>query len=206
MDEQECLNFLKRLADGLTQMMGKNCEVVVHDMENFEQSIVYIKNSHVTNRKVGDPFKVLGQKDVSEFFNGTDLVNCAATTKDNRHLKSSTFHVKNENYHFAIGINYDYTNLSYLKLNLEDFLNVGDNIHEVIEEQSISDQMLEEAFDEAVKKIGKPVALMSKKDRIQVVKYLDQKGVFSVQKSIPVISEKLNVSRYSIYNYLKEIK
>lgn len=206
MNRDQCLEFLKRLADGMCLMMGKHCEVVIHDMKNFERSVLYINNGHVTNRNIGDKFKVLGIKDVGEFFNGTDLINCKAVTNDNRSLKSSTFHVKTDDYHFAVGINYDYTNLSFFNLELEDFLKVGEDINEAIDDHAISDHLLESTFEEAVKTIGKPVALMNKQDRLNVVRFLDEQGIFTVQKSIPLISEKLNVSRFSIYNYLKEIK
>src|SRR5690625_4500836 len=54
MERDNMLNFLKRIADGLAVMFGKNCEVVIHDMENDDSSILYITNKHVTQREIGD--------------------------------------------------------------------------------------------------------------------------------------------------------
>jgi len=47
---------------------------------------------------------------------------------------------------------------------------------------------------------------MQKNDKLEVVKYLQKKGVFLVKGNIDKIANKLNVSRYTVYNYLSEIK
>ena len=200
------LDFLVRLADGLTQMFGKNCEVVIHDMNNFKNSILYIKNNHVTNRQVSEKFKILGIKDVDEFFNGKDLINCNASTADKRLLKSSTFHLKGEDYHYAFGINLDYTHLAFAQSIISDLIHVGEDINDAINDTPSPEVMLEKLLEEALRQIGKPISMLSKKDRIFIVQYLEEKGAFNVQKAIPMVSEKLNISRYTIYNYLKEIK
>lgn len=41
---------------------------------------------------------------------------------------------------------------------------------------------------------------------MELVKLLHKKGVFLVKGNIDKIAAKLNVSRYTIYNYLSELK
>lgn len=113
MDKNTALDFLSRLCDGLSVMFGPNCETVVHDMNDPNKSIVYIANGQVTNRNIGDKFKILGGKDIDKFFSGTDIINCKALSPDKRTLKSSTFHMKGHGYHYALGINFDYTNFEF---------------------------------------------------------------------------------------------
>ena len=50
------LEFLLKLAKGVAQQFGPNCEVVVHDLvsNDPDSSIVAIENGHVTGRKLGD--------------------------------------------------------------------------------------------------------------------------------------------------------
>jgi len=199
------LDFLKRMADGIATMFGKNCEVVIHDMKNFESSIIYIKNKHVTQREEGDPFNILGTHEVDSLSDGRDIVNYQGKVKNNRLIKSSTFHIKGDTYHYAIGINYDYTDLSYAQSILTELTKVGASIDEVFNNANQMEQTLETLYQEALEKIGKPIALMKKEDRVQVIKYLDENDAFSIHKSIPIISKKMNISRYTIYNYLKEI-
>ena len=50
------LEMLKQIAAALAAQFGPSCEVVVHDLtaKDPEKSIVYIVNSHVTGRRIGD--------------------------------------------------------------------------------------------------------------------------------------------------------
>ena len=68
------------------------------------------------------------------------------------------------------------------------------------------DDLLERVFIKAKEKISKPIEKMRKNDKLKVVKYLQKKGVFLVKGNIDKIANKLNVSRYTIYNYLSEMK
>lgn len=205
MTKDEALSFLNRLAEGLSVMFGSNCEVLINDMNNKENSIVSIYNGHVTKRSLGDSFTLLGENKDSEVKSGEDLINCKANTSDGRLLKSSTFHLKGKNYHYALGINFDYTNLSLANSVLSDLIRVGLPLEEAISSTS-SDNLLNDIFEESLAVIGKPVALMNKEDRVKIVRILDEKGAFVFQKGIQTIAEKLNISRYTIYNYLKEIR
>lgn len=206
MEKERTLDFLKRISDGLAEMFGENCEVVIHDMLNFDSSIIYIANKHVTQREVGDPFKILGTKDVEEFFKGSDIVNYKGTSKHSNMLKCSTFHMKGEGYHYALGVNFDFTNISIAHSILGEMMNVGEDLDQAIERQNSVDYILEDLYDQAVARIGKPVPLMHKNERVRLIAYLDEKGAFSIHKSIPIISEKMDISRFTIYNYLKEIR
>lgn len=51
--------------------------------------------------------------------------------------------------------------------------------------------------------MGKPIALMNKEDRMNLVRYLRDNGGFSLKKGIQNVAKKMHVSRYTIYNYLK---
>ncbi len=206
MDKSSALDFLIGLCDGLSVMFGSNCEAVVHDMNDPNKSIVYISNGYVTNRSIGDKLKILGGKDIDKFFSGTDIVNCKALTSDKRTLKSSTFHMKGHGYHYALGINFDYTNFEFAHNLLKDLTLVGKDISEVIQASPNVEDLLDSYIDDALKFVGKPISMLKKEDRVQMVKCLEEKGAFALQRSIPIISERLNISRYTLYNYLKEIR
>ncbi|WP_417203578.1 helix-turn-helix transcriptional regulator [Acetoanaerobium sticklandii] len=206
MDKNTALDFLSRLCDGLSVMFGPNCETVVHDMNDPNKSIVYIFNGQVTNRNIGDKFKILGGKDIDKFFSGTDIINCKALSPDKRTLKSSTFHMKGHGYHYALGINFDYTNFEFAHNILKDLISVGKDISEVIQASPNTEDLLDGYIDDALKFVGKPISMLKKEDRVQIVKCLEEKGAFVLQRSIPIISERLNISRYTLYNYLKEIR
>lgn len=206
MDREKMLDYLKRMADGISEMFGSNCEVVIHDMENYESSILYITNDHVTQRSVGEQFNVLGTKELDSLYEGTDLINHKGTAKNNHLIKSSTFHLKGDDYHFALGINYDYTNMLLVQSSINDLISVSGNIDVAVKEDVNLEIKLTDLFESAVEHIGKPLPFMRKNDRVEMIRFLNEKGAFSIHKGIPIIADKMNISRYTIYNYLREIK
>lgn len=207
MEREAALNFLKRLADGISQMFGNQCEVVIHDMHNKESSIVYITNEHVTGRKVGDKLDFLGTQEFNDLFNGIDLINVQGVSKNGHLIKSSTFHLEGDDYHFALGINYNYTNMLMAYNVLGELIYTDHHVNvEAIEKDETLEKKLEQLFNEAIDHVGKPTIFMKKQERVEMIKYLHEKGAFSIHKSIPYIAEKMNISRYTIYNYLREIK
>ena len=204
MKSKEALQFLKRLAEGISKTFGSSCETVIHDMKNKEQSILYIYNNEVTKRNPGDRLNILGTpQDVNDFYNGVDLINCQGKTNEGNLIKSSTFHLKGKEYHYALGINFDYTHLSLAESALRELTKVGESLETMMKESG--EDKIQTIFNDCLQKVGKPVALMNKKDRLKLISLLQEQSAFSFQKSIIFISEKLNVSRFTIYNYLKEI-
>jgi len=67
-------------------------------------------------------------------------------------------------------------------------------------------EVLKNIIQEAIEKIGKPVSLMQKEDKLRVVKIADKKGAFLIKEAITQVAKEINVSRFTIYNYLKELK
>lgn len=203
MNEKEIIDILKRIAEGISKTFGNNCEVLISDLNNPDNSIISIYNGHVTGRKVGDPLSELGLKATKEKHIEHDLINYHAKTRDGKLIKCSTIHIKLGKSWLCLGINYDYTNLAMAHSTLESFFKVEENLKDRF--YSNPNELLENMISEAFKQVGKPASLMNKEDRMKVVKYLDERGALVIQKSVQIVAEKLNVSRYTIYNYLNKI-
>ena len=62
------------------------------------------------------------------------------------------------------------------------------------------------AVNKAIEEINKPISLMQKEDNLRVVGMVDEKGGFMIKGAIDQLAHSLNVSRYTIYNYLEELK
>ena len=50
--------------------------------------------------------------------------------------------------------------------------------------------------------IGKPMMLMNKEEKIRALDYLDQKGVFKITKTSLLLCDAMQISKYTLYNYL----
>ncbi|MFC6093487.1 aminotransferase class V-fold PLP-dependent enzyme [Saccharothrix lopnurensis] len=60
--------------------------------------------------------------------------------------------------------------------------------------------------ERAVDAVGVPVELMKKSHKSQVVRVLDEAGLFLIRDSVDHLAGVLGVTRYTIYNYLNEVR
>jgi predicted transcriptional regulator YheO len=65
---------------------------------------------------------------------------------------------------------------------------------------------MESAIDIAVAEYGKVPAMMDKSDKLTVIQKLDKDDVFMIKGSVDYIAKVFGASRYTIYNYLKQIR
>ena len=66
-------------------------------------------------------------------------------------------------------------------------------------EETIQNMIIDDAIE-----IGRSIPEMNYDDRINLIRKLDEQGVFGMRRAVPIIAKALGVSRTSIYNYLKE--
>jgi len=201
----------------IAQMFGKNCEVVLHDFSKPQKSIVAIENGQVTGRKIGDPITdfalSIWKKDGFGKRKTDRIVNYRTKSKKGKILKSATVFIRNyqKNIIGCLCINYDLTEHAMFHKNLEEFcttieLDKEESTEETEKFTNDVSEILENIIKEAIEKIGKPVSLMQKEDKLMVVKIAEEKGAFLIKSSISQIASEINVSRYTIYNYLEELK
>lgn len=58
----------------------------------------------------------------------------------------------------------------------------------------------------SVNGIGKAIPSMSKEDRVEIVRRLEEQGFFLIKGAIKVLAGKFNMSKFTIYNYLDGIR
>jgi len=199
------LDFYKRLAAGLARQFGENCEVVVHDLTRADSTIIAIENGHVTNRKLGDgPSHIVLDaltKDPSEL---EDQLGYLAKTHDGRIVKSSTIYIRDdmENITGVLSINYDITGLLMAETAIKSLLNnpKPDEKQERIP-QNVN-VILDDLIDQSVATVNKPVALMTKEDKIKAIQFLNNAGAFLITKSGDKIAKHFGISKYTLYSYI----
>jgi hypothetical protein len=65
-------------------------------------------------------------------------------------------------------------------------------------------EALDRMIEAAAEAVGVPVEEMSRRQKQQVVRYLDERGAFLIKKAVEQVAARLGVSRFTIYNYLDE--
>uniref|UniRef100_UPI00058D07F1 helix-turn-helix transcriptional regulator n=1 Tax=Clostridium polynesiense TaxID=1325933 RepID=UPI00058D07F1 len=177
------IDFLKRLAKGISAQFGRNCEVVIHDLstDKVDYPIIFIENGNVTNRTTDASASraVLNalKHSTEELEDKLDYI---TTTKDGRLLKSSTIYIRSkENKPIGIfSINYDITELTIAQNCLNSLIGNKENIEEADKIPQNVNELLEDLLEEAVKRVGKPVPLMTKEQKIEAVQFLNDAGAF----------------------------
>lgn len=204
MDRDQAFEFLDRTARGLAETFGPACETLVHDMGVPTHPILSIYNGHVSGREVGSTMDIMGVGlELGEEAATSDQVNLAATTPDGRQIKSSTFHLIGEGYNLALGVNFDYTGLSFAQRILSDLMSVRSDLRSALWQPGDSKQ-LADLFEQCLSALGKPADALNKDDRLRLVSLLKQRDGFSYRRSVPYVAERLGVSRYTVYKYLNE--
>ncbi len=70
--------------------------------------------------------------------------------------------------------------------------------------QGFLDNIISEFLEEHLE--ANNFAALDKNDKLDLIKELDRRGVFLVKGAVNLIAKRINVSKFSIYNYLDEIR
>lgn len=199
------LKTMSLMADQMANFWGKNCEISIYQLDNNRYKITYISKSKVTNRALGDEISI---EEMEKNTNSTGVMSLN-NTKEGRIIKSSIIPIKDdkENLIGFMSINYDITELMLAKKFLEDLGGICPQGYQAEDSKNQSiHNILYEFVDNCLDDVGKPVTYLNKEEKVQIVKRLNEQGVFLIKGSVDYLAEKLCVSRYTIYNYLEEIK
>lgn len=203
---QALLKLLKQMATGIAAQFGQNCEVVVHDVSDVkrEHTIVAIENGQVSDRALGDgPSRVVLEALRSDPRKLQDHLCYLTQTENGRILRSSTIFVRDESEKKVVAvlsINYDITSLVLAEGVLKELTFTpegGDKPKKIL--QNVND-LLDELLQQSVELIGKPVALMTKEDKVRALQFLNDAGAFLITKSSEKVCKFLGITKYALYH------
>ena len=206
------LDFLKQLAHGLAIQFGSSCEIAIHDLKtkDLEKSIVYIENGHISNRQIGDgPSGIVLETLQSDPSAIHDKLSYLTKTEDGRILKSSTFYIRDNDgsISYIFSLNYDITAFTAASTAIQSLIATKDKLPDLTGDSPRQithnvNELLDLLIEQAVAKVGKPVAMMNKDDKVAVVQYLDHAGAFLITKSGDKVSSYLGISKFTLYSYM----
>ena len=206
-DADVILSALRPVIDGLVATFGPTCEVVLHDYRQGGQSVVAVAGS-VTNRKVGGALSEIGLAVLAQGDAATNDINYATRTPGGRLIKSSTMPLRDSAGHVfgALCVNLDVTVLRQ----------AGDLLSTLAGTAPPSGPAttFSDDFDDVVDVLvrveevarGKPVTAFSRAQRLDLIRTLDRRGVFSVRNAAQRIAERLGMSRSAVYADLNECR
>lgn len=198
--------FFESLMKSITALFGSSCEIVLHDLTgDYESTVVMIENGHITGRRVGDCGSNLGLEVLRGTVENGDKYGYISNSRDGKMLRSSSLYIRNSEGRVigCLCINMDISSLVLAENAIRE-LTAGSVVREdeffVNDVTELLDAFLQKAQDE----VGKPVAYMSREDKIKAIKYLDSKGALLISKAGNRICSFFNISKFTLYSYLDE--
>lgn len=198
------------VANMITQTFGKNCEVAIHDLTQPESSVVYVANGTITGRKEGQSFDhLIRQVLLSKKFKDDCTANYVFEAENGKKVKSSSVLIRNPEGE-VIGmlcINYDLTVSYLIQEELIGFLpEITPN--PIPNEDGVPSQDVLTIIDELIDNIIKnaDVGNLKRKDNLEIINFMDEKGVFLVRGAIDKVAASLGLSKVTIYSYLDEVR
>lgn len=193
------------IAEGIAKTIGSYCEVVVHDLTDISSSIVAIFNGHVTGREIGSPLTDLGLTIIKKGSKNDILLNYPNRNIKGKKIKSTSIMIRDHDGTIigCLCINIDLTLLNMAGSIISEMMNVYEEKEDESFPHSVSD-LEEKMINRAIEKVGKPINLMEKNERMEFIHLLDEMGLFLIKGTIQNVADMLDVSKFTIYNYLEK--
>lgn len=204
------------IADFLGEVFGENTEIIIHDLTNYDNSIVHIVNGHISNRKIGDPITDLVLEFIATESKGNKQFICNYNSKtiEGKLLYSSTYFIRNEENEIvgALCLNSDYyelkKSLSFITSLLPNYVddkilslnNIKENLNSNPQELTLN------KIDDILAKFNVEPSRMTTEEKTEVIAALNDCGIFNIRGSVQEVANKLMMSEPSIYRYIKKIK
>jgi predicted transcriptional regulator YheO len=207
------MQALLPIVRGLAEMFGPDCEVVLHDVRRLPQSIVAIENGAVTGRAVGDvptDRMLRSLRNLDE----TQDVRLYLTSHDGKILKSLAVTLRDDKGvpYGLLGLNHDISELVQAQKALANLTAAavppGRDPDSEVSEIFAGDirDVVAGMITTILGEMGRRPAAMTREEKMEVVKRLEERGAFLVKRSAEQVAEALDLSRYTIFAYLKEIR
>lgn len=199
------------IARMIADTFGRHCEVILHDFSSPQSSVVYTRNNVVTNRQVGESFTEYFVKEVllSRKFHDDCSVNYMMHGENGRLIKSSTALIRDENERVigALCVNMDVTCMSEILSRLSEMMGMEEEHSQAENEVEVVPDIKQIVDDIIDRTIGsQDIDSMSREQKIELIRFMNSKGIFLIKGSTDKVAERMNISRVTVYSYLDEIK
>lgn len=214
----DIMEHYEKVVSFLGNVLSSNCEIALLDLRDNKNCITAIANGHISGRTIGAPITNLAlQVMKNNIWMETDSqCNYLGLTKDNNHLRSSSYFIKDNNELIGmLCINIDispFENISksILQMSCMNFNETPLSIHNSYSinhenfTNNISDT-IDNIFLENITTTNIPINRLIQEEKVTIVGKLHESGVFHVKGSVSIVAERLHCSEATVYRYLSKI-
>lgn len=195
--------------------LGNGTEVVLHDLTDWNYSVVAIENGHVSGRDIGSPVTDLALKIINEgrYKHEPYMTGYISRGINGHVLKSATFFIRNPKDELVgmMCINSDCQDMVRVR-DMMDALIKSMNIPEATGEEVIENftgnvaDLIEANFRKVCSADDEKIRAMKHKEKMEIVTRLDAMGTFLMKGAVGEIAERLHISVPTLYRYLNRCK
>lgn len=188
------------VADAVSKLLHPHAEIVIHSLKT--QRIAAIYNSF-SKRKVGD--ESLLEED-HDFNTGPNVLGPYPKTNwDGRKLKSITAVLRDQKNQaeFLMCINLDVSAFEKLKNIAEAFIGLAIDTQPKFLFKDDWREKINLFIDQHLRNNNKSIRALTKEEQQNLVHMLHQEGAFQGRNAAEYIGQVLNLSRATVYNYLR---
>ncbi|MBU4681001.1 PAS domain-containing protein [Cedecea davisae] len=210
MTQDEIIKSWTPMVDFIALTYGEHCEVILHDLRNIDQSIVAISQNPISGRQPGGTITDFALKIIQDrLWEDKDFITNykGRIPGKSENLRSSTFFIRDEENEIIamLCMNVDLTPLSMAKKVIEGLLFTEQE--NKVDEETLSNlsmaDMLHEQISDVLKTSPRSPALLVMEEKKEIVRKLNDKGVFSLKGAVAEVARRLETSEQTIYRYLK---
>lgn len=206
--DKKILKSYDTVLDGLAEYLGEGCEIVLHSLENLDQSVIKIVNGHHTGRKMGAPITNLALDMLDEIQKNKNKTSISYFTQNKKGepLKSATIVIRGENERIIglLCINF------YLNMPLAYFLSVFTQQNGTGSQAEVfldsSHGQIEEAVAEARQAVSCNSSILPSLKNRNIIRILYNQGIFNMKNSVDYVAGQLSISKNTVYMHLRYIK
>ena len=206
-EDRAILNSYRAVVEGVSALIGNHCEIVLHSLEDLEHSAICIANGHNTNRQEGSPLTDLALKSLHNM--KTDSVSKPYFTliKNGVLMKSVTIAIRNKNQRIigllCININLD--------VPLSQFIQALMPSNPMGETSSVNfassvEELVSQTVEHTIEEVNADRLVANNNKNRQIVVSLFEKGIFDIKDAINLVADRLDISRHTVYLYIRQIK
>ena len=206
---REILEHYIKAGEIIAEMFAPNLEVIIHDLQSPDHSIIAIFNNHITGRKIGDGTSDIGYKKLADEL-PDKIVNYNNQSPSGAELKSSSLTIRNRDDEIigSMGFNFDLSSFINIKEFFEIFTKtiVLDDLpdREQFFMWSVKDE-IQQALNKYITSYDLHSKALNRKDKLNVVAYMKKEGHINKKGAISILSEMLAITRPTLYKYIKEV-
>ncbi|MDH2999747.1 hypothetical protein A1D23_06530 [Chelonobacter oris] len=198
----------------LNNLLGDDCEVVLHSLENLQQSVVHIVNSHLTGRSIGAPITSTALNMLKKMHQEQIFVTQAYFThsKSGQKMRSITQAIRGENARIigliCVNLNLDTPLQDFMSflLNPNDHKKYGQGTDENHEKELFAenmDDLFHHTIEKVIAKVSNDPTISANNKNKSIITALYQQGLFELKGATKAIADLLGISTHTVYLHLR---